>query len=94
MLNYLDQREGLFALRAHPSGRPSGRSSPLRDVVEPSCFLSAVRILTSNYGLPKIGFWAKKKLAPRDGTEISDKTPRIPAFLDSDIVGYPQKYPR
>ena len=32
-------------------------------------FMSAVRILTSNYGLPKIGFWAKKKLAPRDGFE-------------------------
>jgi hypothetical protein len=36
-------------------------------VVEPSFCLSAVRILTSNYGLPKIGFCPKKKLAPRDG---------------------------
>jgi hypothetical protein len=33
-------------------------------------------------------------LVPRDGTEIDNKTPRILVFLDSDIVGYPQKYPR
>jgi hypothetical protein len=32
------------ALRAYPSGRPAGDPPPLRAVVEPSCFLSAVRI--------------------------------------------------
>jgi hypothetical protein len=33
---------GLRPLR--PSGRPGGRSSPLRGAVEPACFMSAVRI--------------------------------------------------
>ena len=33
-------------------------------------------------------------MAPRGGTEISDKMARIPVFLDFDIVGYPHKYPR
>jgi hypothetical protein len=33
-------------------------------------------------------------LALRDGTEINNKRPRIPVFLDSDVAGYPQKYPR
>jgi hypothetical protein len=32
------------ALRASPCGSPYGRSPPLRGVVEPACFLSAVRI--------------------------------------------------
>ena len=32
-------------------------------------------------------------LAPRDGTEISWKTPRIPAISNLALHGYPQKHP-
>jgi hypothetical protein len=37
------------ALHASPFGSPCGRSPPLRGVVEPYCFLSAVRIVASEH---------------------------------------------
>ncbi len=65
----LAPRDGLLgAARLAPSGSPCGRSTSLRDVVEPTCCLSAVRICCRRAYRDRLA-WAEKicKLAPRDG---------------------------
>jgi hypothetical protein len=76
-----------------PAGRPGGRSPPLRGVVEPSCFLSAVRINASGHGLPMTVSKKIVKLAPRDGTEINENTSTTSAISRVFLHRYPQKHP-
>jgi hypothetical protein len=53
----LAPRDGLLgAARLAPSGSPCGRSPPLRGVVEPGLFMSAVRMGGVERFAPKIGF--------------------------------------
>jgi hypothetical protein len=77
----LAPRDGLLgaarlALRVAVA-RPPAINLACGQVVEPSFCLSAVRISTARHQLPKLGIWAKKKLAPRDGSEMRKKKPAI-----------------
>src|ERR1700733_14637781 len=61
------RRDGLFGLRPHPSGRPGGRSPPLRGVVEPGLF--SVGGSNGRRQTMVTGRWFsdRVKMAPRDG---------------------------